>query len=144
MKKPLLMLVLGVLGLLALPRAADACSCVRNRVLPPVQFGTSDVVFLGRVVQSQPVEYVDLDVLETFNGRVDRRVRILTGLSDCDYFLSPVVTKVGAQFLIYGTVHEDGILEVNRCLGSGPSNQKTRELGILRQRVKASSSSARP
>jgi hypothetical protein len=136
MKKRLQLVVFSALGLFALPRPADACDCVRGRVLPPAQFGPSDVVFLGRVVQFQPLAFVEFDVLETFNGRVDRRVRILTARSDCDYFLPPVVAKSGAQFLIYGTIHDDGMLAVNRCLGSGPSNQKIRELEILRQRAR--------
>jgi hypothetical protein len=136
MKKRLRMLVLSALAVFALPRIADACDCVSGRVLPPAQFGPSDVVFLGRVVQFQPLRYVEFDVLETFNGRVDRRVRILTAQSDCDYFLPPVVAKSGAQFLIYGTIHDDGMLAVNRCQGSGPSNQKTRELEILRRRAR--------
>ena len=135
-KKQLQMVVLSVVGLFALARAADACDCVRGRVLPPAQFGPSDVVFFGRVVQFKPLAFVEFDVLETFNGRVDRRVRILTARSDCDYFLPPVVAKSGIQFLIYGTIHDDGMLEVNRCLGSGPLNQKTRELAILRQRTR--------
>jgi hypothetical protein len=135
MKRHVRMLVLSALGLFALPHRADACDCVRGRVLPPVHFGPSDVVFLGRVVQAQPLAYVDLEVLETFNGGIDRRVHILTGRSDCDYFLPPVLTKVGTQFLVYGTVHDDGMLEVNRCSGSGPSNRKARELEILRQRA---------
>ena len=136
MKKQLQMLVLSALGLFALPRAADACDCVHGRTLPPAPFGPGDVVFLGRVVQSQPLEYVEFEVLETFNGRVDRRVRILTGRSDCDYFLPPVLAKTGTEFLVYGTIHHDGILEVSRCSGSGPSNRKTRELEMLRQRAR--------
>jgi len=135
MKKPFWMLILSALGLFALPYSADACDCARDRVLPP-QFGATDVVFLGRVVRSQPIAYVEFEVLETFTGRVDRRVRIVTGRSDCDYFLPPVVTNIGTQFLIYGTIHDDGILEVNRCFGSGPLNRKTRELEILRQRAR--------
>jgi hypothetical protein len=134
-KKQLQVLVLSALGLFAVPHTADGCDCVRGRVLPPVQFGPSDVVFLGRVVQSQPLAYVELDVLETFNGRLDRRVRILTARSDCDYFLPPVLTRSGTRFLVYATLHDDGILEVNRCLGSGPANEKTRELEVLRQRA---------
>jgi hypothetical protein len=43
--------------------------------------------------------------------------------------------EIGTEFLIYGTIH-DGMLEVGRCLGSGPSNQKIRELEILRQRAR--------
>jgi hypothetical protein len=136
LKKPFQMLMLSALGLFALPYTADACDCASGRVLPPPQFGTTDVVFLGQVVRAQPLAYVDFEVLETFNGRIDGRVRILTGRSDCDYFLPPVVTNIGSQFLIYGTIHDDGILEVNRCFGSGPSNLKTRELEILRQRAR--------
>ena len=134
-KKQLRMLLLSALGLFALPRTADACDCVRGRVLPPAQFGPGDVVFLGRVVRSQSLAYVELEVLETFNGRLDRRVRVPTGRSDCDYFLPPVVTKSGARFLVYGTMLDDGTLVVNRCLGSGPSNEKTLELERLRQRA---------
>ena len=135
MKKQLQLVVLSALGLLALPRTVDACDCVRNRRLPPVQFGPTDVVFLGRIVQFQPLAYVDLDVLETFTGRADHRVRVPIGGSDCDYFLPPVAPKIGSQYLVYGTIHDDGTLEVNRCLGSGPSNQKTREIAILRRRA---------
>jgi hypothetical protein len=98
MKKLLHMLILGALGLFALPCTADACDCVRGRALPPVQFGPRDVVFLGRVVQSHPLTYVEFEVLEAFNGRVDRHIRIPTGRSDCDYFLPPVVTKSGVSF----------------------------------------------
>jgi len=133
-KKPLVVFLLSTLGLVVLPNTADACDCASGRVLPPAQFGTMDVVFLGRVVRFQPLESVEFEVLETYNGRVDRRVRIVTGRSDCDYFLPPVAPKVGTQFLINGTRHDDGILEANRCLGSGPSNRKTRELEILRRR----------
>jgi len=133
-KDQLRVLLISALGLFALPRTADACDCVRGRVLPPAQFGPSDVVFLGRVVRFQPLVYVELEVLETFTGRLDRRVRIPTGRSDCDYFLPPVVTKSGARFLVYGTMLDDGTLVVNRCLGSGPSNEKTHELERLRQR----------
>jgi len=133
MKKPLQMLVLGALGLLALPRIADGCDCVR--VPPPVQFGPRDVVFVGRVLESKPLEYVEIEALETFHGRIDRRVRIPTGQSDCDYFLPPVVTKRGTQFLVYGIIRDDGTLVVNRCSGSGPLNRKTREVERLRQRA---------
>ena len=136
MKKTLPMVILTAIGLFALPCTADACDCVGGRVLPPAQFGTEDVVFLGRVVQSKPLEYVEFEVVETFSGRIDRRVRVLTGRSDCDYFLPPVMTNSGAQFLIYGTARNDRALEVNRCLGSGPSNQKARELEILRLRAR--------
>jgi hypothetical protein len=135
MKRQWPMLVLCVLGLLALPGIAQACDCVREYVPSPEQFGPRDVVFLGRVVHAQPLAYVDLDVLETFNGRMERRVRIPTGRSDCDYFLPPLVTASGTQFLVYATILDDGTLAVNRCAGSGPVHRKTDDLERLRQRA---------
>ena len=130
------LLVFSALALFALPRIAEGCDCVGGRVLPPVQFGPKDVVFIGRVVQSQPLKYVEVEVVETFHGRPDRRVRIPTGQSDCDYFLPPVATKSGTQFLVYGTLLDDGTLVVSRCSGSGPLNLKARELERLRQRIR--------
>src|SRR2546428_5466260 len=65
-KYQLRMLVISALGLFALPRTADACDCVGGRVLPPAQFSPSDIVFLGRVVRSQPLVSVEMEVLETF------------------------------------------------------------------------------
>ena len=127
----------SALGLFAVPRTADACDCVGGRSLPPTLFVPRDIVFRARVIRSQPLEYIELEVLETFNGRVDRRVRVVTGRSDCDYFVPPVVAKRGNEFLIYGTTLDDGKLEVNRCGGSGPLIQKTRELEILRQRQRS-------
>jgi hypothetical protein len=136
MRKQLqILLVFSALALFSLPRIAEACDCVRGPVSLPVQFGPKDVVFIGRVVQSRPLAYIELDVLETFNGRPDRRVRIPTGRSDCDYFLPPVVMKSGTQFLVYGTLLDDGTLVVNQCSGSGPLNRKARELERLRQRA---------
>jgi NADH-quinone oxidoreductase subunit N len=128
-------LVLAVVGILTI---AFSSQVIERDGLPAGEYYALVlfVVFLGRVVRSQPLVYVELDVLETFNGRLDRRVRILTGRSDCDYFLPPVLTKSGARFLVYGTLLDDGRLAVNRCLGSGPSNLKTHELERLRQRAR--------
>ena len=137
LKKASQVLLFSAFGLFAVPSAAGACDCVGGRSLPPAQFGPRDIVFRARVIRSRPLEYVELEVLETFNGRVGRQVRVVTGGSDCDYFLPPVGAKRGNQFLIYGTTNDEGKLEVNRCGGSGPLSQKTRELEILRQRQRS-------
>lgn len=118
-----------LLGLIAAPRTADACSC--SRLSWPDWLAASDVVFVARVIGAQPLAYVDLQVRETIKGRIDRRVRIPTGQSDCDYFLPPVVIKVGTEFLVYAIVR-DGQLVVDRCLGSGPLDEKASELARLR------------
>ena len=131
-RKPLLIVVLGALTLVALPRVADACSCVRD---PSVARSASDVIFVGRVVQSQPLSFVELEVRELFKGKLDSPVRIATAQSDCDYFLPPVVTPRGSEFLVYGFVR-DGKVSVSRCSDPGPVSGKTRELRELRQRVK--------
>jgi hypothetical protein len=134
MQRLLQMVALSAFGLFALPRVATACDCAS--VSPPAHFGPRDVVFVGRVVQSQPLKYVELEVVETFSGRPDRRVRIPIGRSDCDYFLPPVVTTTGTDFLVYASILDDRTLVVNRCSDSGPLNQKTHELRSLRRRAR--------
>jgi hypothetical protein len=131
-RKPLLIVFFGSLGLVALPRVADACDCVRD---PRVARSASDVIFVGRVVQSQALAFVELEVRETFKGKLEDRVRIATAQSDCDYFLPPVVTPRGSEFLVYGTIR-DGKVSVSRCADPGPVGGKVRELRELRQRVK--------
>ena len=130
--KPLLIAFLGAVALVAFPRVADACSCVRD---PSVARSASDVIFVGRVVQSQPLSFVELEVRELFKGQLEGRVRIATAQSDCDYFLPPVVTPRGSEFLVYGSVR-DGKVSVSRCSEPGPVGGKMRELRELRQRVK--------
>jgi len=126
--------LLVVLGLVAFPRAAAACSCVRNLSWQQ-RLAMSDAVFVARVVGSQRLEWVDLQVRETFKGKVDPQVRIPTGASDCDYFLPPVIATTGAEFLIYASIF-DGRLRVGRCLGSGTVDEKRSEVQRLRQRPK--------
>jgi hypothetical protein len=131
-QKQLLIVFLSSLGLVVLPRVVDACDCVRD---PRPARSSSDVIFVGRVVQSQPLAFVELEVRETFKGKLEGRVRIATGQNDCDYFLPPVVTPRGSEFLVYGTVR-DGKVLVNRCADPGPVGGRIRELRELRQRVK--------
>jgi hypothetical protein len=123
--------LLGVLGLAAFPRAAAACSC--ERLSSQQQLAMADAVFIGRIVGSQPLAWVDLQVRETFKGKLDPQVRIPTAANDCDYFLPPVTATTGRDFLIYATV-VDGKPTVNRCLGSGPVEQRREDLERLRQR----------
>jgi len=115
------------IALFAVPGIAESCDFPLPR-----QFGPKDVVFIGRVIQSAALTYVELDVLETFHGRVDRRVRVPIGRSDCDYFLPPIVANKGAEFLIDGFLADDGALVVNRCSGTGPLKEKAEELKRLR------------
>jgi hypothetical protein len=115
---------------MAMPGTADACSC--QLLSWQDRLAASDVVIVARVTRAQPLVYVDLEVRETIKGRPDRQVRIATGQSDCDYFLPPVVIKVGDEFLLYATAR-DGKLVVNRCLGSGPLDQKADEVARLRR-----------
>jgi len=132
MHKPLLTGVFVALGVLAFADIVRACDCERD---PTIGRSSSDVVFVGRVVQFQSLAFVEFDVRETFKGRLDRRVRVLTGQSDCDYFLPPLVAARGSDFLLYGTVR-DGGLSVSRCTQPGPVRDRARELRELRQPVK--------
>jgi len=129
--KGLRVVMLGAVGLVVFPRAAAACSC--ERLSPQRQLAMADAVFVGRVVGSQPLAWVDLEVRETFKGKPEPQVRIPTAVSDCDYFLPPVSATTGREFLIYATV-VDGKLTVNRCLGSGTVEQRRSDLERLRQR----------
>jgi hypothetical protein len=127
-----LIVMLSVFALFALPRTADACDCARSSWQQ--RLDSSDVIFVGRVVQSQPLQYVELEVRDMFKGHLSRRIRVVTGYSDCDYFLPPVVTKSGNQFLIYGTV-VDGKVTVSRLPWLGATGTEDRELRLLRQRT---------
>jgi hypothetical protein len=131
MPKGLCVVLLSVAGVLWFPRAAHACSC--EHLSPERQLAMADAVFVGRVVGSQPLAWVDLQVRETFKGTLDPQVRIPTAVSDCDYFLPPVTATTGREFLIYATV-VDGKLTVSRCLGSGTVEQRRSDLERLRQR----------
>ena len=130
-KWPILLNVCAI-ALFAVPGIAESCDCGQVRVPLPRPFGPKDVVFVGRVVQSAALTYVELDVLETLHGRVDRRVRVPIGRSDCDYFLPPIVANKGAEFLIDGFLADDGALVVNRCSGTGPLKEKAEELKRMR------------
>lgn len=125
-----LQIAVVTLALSLCSRTAEACDC--RPLSWQERIRLSDVVFLARVVQAQPLAYLDVQVLENFKGRTGRRTRIRTGESDCDYFLPPVSIEPGAKFLIYGTVRGGSVI-VNRCLGSGPAEGKTDELARLRQ-----------
>jgi hypothetical protein len=123
-------LILAVLAFFAPARTAEACDCVR--VPAPAKFGPKDVVFIGRIVEFRSLQYVELEVVEKFHGNLNRRVRIPTARSDCDYFLPPLVVKTGEQFLIYATILDDGTMAVSRCSDSGPLNEKARQIARLR------------
>jgi len=125
--------MLGLLGLVAFPHVAAACAC--ERLSPQQRLALSDGAFVGRVVGFEPLMHVDLEVRETFKGQLERQVRIPTGVSDCDYFLPPVTATTGRDFLIYASI-VNGTMTVNRCLGSGPLDQKRTEVQRLRQRPK--------
>jgi len=130
-KWPILLSACAI-ALFAVPGIVESCDCVQVRVPLPRQFGPKDVVFIGRVVQSAALTYIELDVLETFHGRVDRRVRVPIGRSDCDYFLPPIVANKGAELLIDGFIADDGALVVSRCSGTGPLKEKAEELKRMR------------
>jgi hypothetical protein len=133
MVKLLPALLLASLATFALPHTVAACDCVTRPFARRAQFGPRDVVFLGRVTAAQSLEYVEFEVVEAFTGRLDRRVRIPTGRSDCDYFNPPLAAAAGDEFLVYATRLDEKTLVVNQCSGSGPLPRKNRELARLRQ-----------
>ena len=134
MRIQLPIVTLSLLGLVTFARVAHACDCIRD---PAPARSMSDVIFVGRVTDSRPLAFVELEVRATFKGQLDRRVRIPTGQSDCDYFLPPIVTPRGSDFLVYGRLRE-GKITVSRCSDPGPVDRKILELQQMRQSRKRS------
>src|SRR6266545_205233 len=83
---------------------ANACDCATMSVQQREQ--ESHVVFVGRVLTHQPLQSVELEVLELFKGNVPRQISVPTGGSDCDFFVKPVEAHAGDEFLVFLTRRE--------------------------------------
>lgn len=111
--------------------SAIACDCASLSLEERVR--ESDAVFLGAVRSHRPLEFVELAVLEAFKFKdsFGMRIRVPTGLNDCDYFVRPVHGEPGERFLIFLTLR-NGEVSVSRCLGSKPVGEAASELSVLR------------
>ncbi len=109
---------------------SSACDC--SSLSLEQRLRESDSVFLASVATHEPLVLVQLRVHETFKGFPGRAVRVPVGRSDCDYFLPPVHAKPGDRFVIFLSRRE-GLLSVNRCLGSVPEHEAAQEIAALRR-----------
>ena len=107
-----------------------ACSCGTASLSERLRL--SAYVFRGEVVVHTPLQSVELRVLERFKGETPRQLSVVTGRSDCDYFLPPTLARPGDQFLIFMNETSLGNT-VSRCLGSAPVESASIELKLLRE-----------
>ena len=107
-----------------------ACDCGTLPLSERVRLST--YVFHGEVVVHTPLQSVELRVLERFKGETPGQLSVVTGRSDCDYFVPPTLARPGDQFLIFMTKTSLGNT-VSRCLGSAPVESASSELKLLRE-----------
>ena len=119
-----------VSSLLLSGQLALACDCARLTF--EERIALSKVIFVGRVVEFEPIEKVSMVVEEVLKGDIEGIVTIPTGVSNCDYFLPPLEPNLGERYLIFAS-YEDKLLDANRCLESGPVSDKSDEILKLRE-----------
>jgi len=111
--------------------AASACQCgvldLSRRI------AEADLVLVARVSSFKALDHVTVLPTEVFKGSASTALTIQTGLSDCDFFLPPVLPKVGEAYLLF-IRQSDGRLTANRCLASGLAAEKGTEIRALRNR----------
>jgi hypothetical protein len=108
---------------------ALACDCA---TLPLAQrMSSSTDVIVGEVVRHVALGSVELRVLERFKGDSASPITIVTGQSDCDFFLPPTTARPGEKYLLFLTKSESRIT-ANRCLGSALVSAASDQLKTLR------------
>lgn len=112
------MRILIAIALLICSAASHACQCATSPLAKRVELSSG--VFVGEVVAYTPLQSVQLKLVERFKGKEPQIVSIVTGQSDCDYFLPPVALHSGDRFLVFLTKGSLGNT-VSRCLGSTPA-----------------------
>ena len=92
-----------VSSLLLSGQLALACDCARLTF--EERIALSKVIFVGRVVEFEPIEKVSMVVEEVFKGDIEGIVTIPTmksglscGVSNCDYFLPPLEPNLGERY----------------------------------------------
>lgn len=108
-----------------------ACDCASTPLAERVKESTA--VYLGEVVRHAPLRSVELRVLERFKGDIPDRVTVVTGRSECDYFLRAADAQPGDKFLVFMRAGAAGNT-VNRCFGSAPAASSSADLDMLRKR----------
>lgn len=128
-----------LLLILSISEMAFACSCAGERQACQA-FGQSEAVFLGKVSAINEGFYnlppgramgrrVTFDVLESFRGTGDLRIKLVTGIGggDCGYPF-----KAGGVYLVYAYGNAYSTLETNICTRTAPVERAGDDLTFLR------------
>ena len=120
----------GVLAFLFVAGSANACDCGTLNL--PRRFAEADLVLVATVLSYRQLEYVTVAPTEIFKGSAATALTIISGISDCDYFLPPVNPRVGDEYLLF-LRQAKGEFTASRCLASGRKGEKAVELRALRK-----------
>src|SRR5688572_16530322 len=117
--------------LCAIPRAAQACSCIGG-IAPCAAVWQTDAVFVAQIVRIEQASMrrrVHLQPLETFRGPSDIvSVETGSGGGDCGYGF-----QVGETYLIYANANNTtGTYSTGICNRTRPIGQATDDLDYLR------------
>jgi hypothetical protein len=121
-------------ALLFFAGSAIGCQCQSPSLSKSSAY--ADIILVAKVSDFEPLRHVTLQPTEVIKGRASKSLTILTGLSDCDYFLPPTSPKAGEEYLLF-LERSNGRLVVSRCLASGRIAVKAAELQVLRKRFKS-------
>jgi hypothetical protein len=106
-----------------------ACDCATLSLAQRMSLSTD--VIVGEVVTHVALSSVEVRVLERFKGDSASPITIVTGQSDCDFFLPPTTPHAGEKYILFLTKSESGIT-ASRCLGSALVSAASDQLKALR------------
>src|SRR6202795_555629 len=111
--------------MLLVSSVAIACDCGAPNL--SLRLAEADLVLVARVLSFQALDHVTVLPTEVFKGSASKALTLQTGISDCDFFLPPVSPKVDEEYLLY-LRQSEGRLTASRCLPSGRTEEKAKEL----------------
>ena len=107
--------ILSILFLVFLtPCISNACECkIQKRLesLQNLEFENSECILIGEVLEiDSENDTFKVKVVESFNG--DKTGKIYSGIYN--RYCEPIIDQKG-QWLIYGNINEQGLLDINSC-----------------------------
>ena len=112
--------------------ASGAMACQCGTLSLSRRVAEADLVVVATVLSYRQLEYVTVAPTEIFKGSAATALTIISGISDCDYFLPPVNPRVGDEYLLF-LRQAKGEFTASRCLASGRKGEKAVELRALRK-----------
>ncbi|MFS0724106.1 stalk domain-containing protein [Paenibacillus sp. 1P07SE] len=130
-----------VVSLVLLPKPADACSCMPSPG-PAEEMERQEFVFSGEVVEIEEPAVVEssgdpvtvhFEVDTVWKGEIGAQTQVWTAYSSatCGFHF-----EVGQQYIVYGTIDEEGGQHVGLCSRTAPLDQAAEDLSILGEGVK--------